>query len=341
MSASRFDRTADQYAAAARARDWSGMVAWCEPQSGDRVLDVAGGTGALAEALQGRVAEMTVADVSEPMLANVPAWAQRVVARAEQLPFEDESFDLVTCVRALHHIESPTRAMDEMARLAAPGGRVVIEDFLADPDPGNGSPLGARGAPARRRSSADIGVWRSALAAARGGAFGGRRGVLGGDDRHRQAGSSWPAAIIRWPPASGRRSARPSFRSRSAGHAFAGPPRNRGVRLAAGVRRSMSRSISARLHSRSCGEREGDVSRHCPLASASRMQYMSVWMSRLSSIVGCASTSAATPDPLLGVVRWPSAQAHPLSEAGYSARHAQGFVAALIGTSAGVSSWSW
>ena len=134
MSASRFDRTADRYAAAARSRDWSGMVAWCEPQSGDRVLDVAGGTGALAEALEGRVAEMTVADVSEPMLANVPGWAQRVVARAEQLPFEDGSFDLVTCVRALHHIESPTRALDEMARLAAPGGRVVIEDFLADPD---------------------------------------------------------------------------------------------------------------------------------------------------------------------------------------------------------------
>jgi ubiquinone/menaquinone biosynthesis C-methylase UbiE len=134
MSASRFDRTADRYAAAARARDWSGLIAWCEPEPGDRALDVAGGTGALAEALQGRIAEMTVADVSEPMLANVPVWAQRVVARAEQLPFADASFDLITCVRALHHIQSPTRALDEMVRLTAPGGRIVVEDFLADPD---------------------------------------------------------------------------------------------------------------------------------------------------------------------------------------------------------------
>ncbi|HEU0194391.1 MAG TPA: class I SAM-dependent methyltransferase [Gaiellales bacterium] len=134
MSASRFDRTAERYAAAARSRDWSGLVAWCEPQPADRALDVGGGTGALAEALEGRVAGVTVADVSEPMLANVPAWADSVVARAEQLPFEDGSFDLVTCVRALHHIESPTRALDEMARVTAPGGRVVVEDFLADPD---------------------------------------------------------------------------------------------------------------------------------------------------------------------------------------------------------------
>jgi ubiquinone/menaquinone biosynthesis C-methylase UbiE len=134
MSASRFDRTADRYALAARSRDWSGLVTWCEPQPGDRALDVAGGTGALAEAMAGRIAEMTVADVSEPMLANVPAWATRVVARAEQLPFEDETFDLITCVRALHHIESPTRALDEMARVTAPGGRIVVEDFLSDPD---------------------------------------------------------------------------------------------------------------------------------------------------------------------------------------------------------------
>ena len=73
MSAgSRFDRTADRYAAAARKRDWSDLVAWCEPQPADRVLDVAGGTGALAEALLPLVGSVTVCDVSEAMLAHVP-----------------------------------------------------------------------------------------------------------------------------------------------------------------------------------------------------------------------------------------------------------------------------
>ena len=136
MPASRFDRTADRYAAAARARDWSDFVAWCEPAAGDRVLDVAGGTGALAAALAGRVGEVTVVDVSAAMLRHVEPPARPLVARAEALPFPDASFDLVTCVGALHHVESPTRALDEMARMLAPGGRIVLQDFIADPDPG-------------------------------------------------------------------------------------------------------------------------------------------------------------------------------------------------------------
>jgi SAM-dependent methyltransferase len=135
VSPSRFDRTADRYAEAARMRSWDDLVAWCEPRPQDVVLDVAGGTGALAAALAGRVAEVTVSDISEPMLAHVRAPARAVVARAEQLPFADSSFDLVACIRALHHVDSPTRALDEMARVLRPGGRIVIEDFLADPDP--------------------------------------------------------------------------------------------------------------------------------------------------------------------------------------------------------------
>lgn len=135
MSAgSRFDRTADRYAEAARLRDWSGLVAWCEPQPTDRALDVAGGTGALAEALLPRVAAVTVCDVSEAMLAHVPAGATPLVARAEQLPIGDGSFDLVVCVHALHHIDRPVRAIDEMARVLAPGGRLVLEDFIANSD---------------------------------------------------------------------------------------------------------------------------------------------------------------------------------------------------------------
>jgi SAM-dependent methyltransferase len=131
---SRFDRTAEAYAAHAAARDWSGFVAWCEPRPADRMLDVAGGPGRLAAAVRDSVAAVTVVDLATELLAYVPEGIARVEARAEQLPFADASFDLVTCVNSLHHIARPARALDEMARVLAPGGRIVLEDFAPDPD---------------------------------------------------------------------------------------------------------------------------------------------------------------------------------------------------------------
>ncbi len=111
-------------------------MAWCEPTPADRVLDVAGGTGALAEVLLPLAGAVTVSDISEPMLAHVPEGATRLIARAEQLPLESGSFDLVVCVHALHHIDRPVRAIDEMARVLAPGGRLVLQDFVAAADRG-------------------------------------------------------------------------------------------------------------------------------------------------------------------------------------------------------------
>jgi SAM-dependent methyltransferase len=131
---SRFDRTADRYAAHAAGREWSGFVAWCECRPTDRVLDVAGGPGTLAGVLLGSVASVTVLDSSPRLLEHAPADVERVVGRAEQLPFGAATFDLVTCVNSLHHIARPARALDEMARVLAPGGRIVLEDMVADDD---------------------------------------------------------------------------------------------------------------------------------------------------------------------------------------------------------------
>jgi len=107
--------------------DLEAVIELCNPQPGLKVLDVATGGGHVARRLREHGVTVVTADAS-------PGMQPDVLTRAEQLPFEDGSFDLITCVRSLHHIESPTRALDEMARVTAPGGRVVIEDFLADPD---------------------------------------------------------------------------------------------------------------------------------------------------------------------------------------------------------------
>ena len=136
MSAgNRFDRTAETYAEHARRRDWSDFIGWCRPSPDDRALDVAGGPGVLSGALLPLVASATVVDVAEALLAMAPAGVAAVNARAEQLPFGSDEFDLVTCVMSLHHVARPPRVLDEMVRVLAPGGRIVLEDAIADNDP--------------------------------------------------------------------------------------------------------------------------------------------------------------------------------------------------------------
>jgi len=135
LSESRFDRTADLYADAARSKDWSAFVEWCRPQPGQRALDVAAGPGLLSAALLATVDEAVALDPSQAMLSHAPAGVTTVVGTAEAIPFGDDEFDLVTCVNSLHHVADLDRTLAEMARVLAPGGSIVVQDYLADPDP--------------------------------------------------------------------------------------------------------------------------------------------------------------------------------------------------------------
>ena len=132
---SRFDRTAQRYADEARKRDYSELVSWCVPEPGDAALDVAAGPGFLSGALLPHVARAVAFDESGALLAHAPEGVEQVTGDADALPFEDELFDIVTCVHSLHHLPHPETALGEMARVLAPGGRLVVQDYLADPDP--------------------------------------------------------------------------------------------------------------------------------------------------------------------------------------------------------------
>jgi SAM-dependent methyltransferase len=131
----RFDRTAERYAEHAAGRNWEPFIAIAAPRPADRALDVGAGTGFLSGALLGRVADAVALDSSQAMLSFAPAGVRTVVGRADAMPFEDASFDLVTCVNTLHHLPDPHAALREIARVLAPGGRFAIQDYLRDPDP--------------------------------------------------------------------------------------------------------------------------------------------------------------------------------------------------------------
>ncbi len=102
----------------------------------DRVLDVATGTGHTAFAFAPHVRDVIAADVTPEMLLEGERMKDEggiinvkfQLADAHELPFEDASFDIVTCRRAAHHFVEVGRARREMRRVLRPGGRLVIDD---------------------------------------------------------------------------------------------------------------------------------------------------------------------------------------------------------------------
>lgn len=91
--------------------------------SGASVLDVATGTGVLAEQIRPRVGRVVGADIARLMLAS--ARPPVVVAPAERLPFRAGSFDGLTCAEAFHWMDAP-RALASFGRVVRPGGAMAI-----------------------------------------------------------------------------------------------------------------------------------------------------------------------------------------------------------------------
>lgn len=112
------------------------LVANAALQPGERVLDVACGTGVVARLAAERVGESgTVAalDLNPAMLAVARATAGASGARirwyetsAESMPLPDEGFDAVLCQVALQFMNDKPAALREMRRMLAPGGRVLV-----------------------------------------------------------------------------------------------------------------------------------------------------------------------------------------------------------------------
>jgi SAM-dependent methyltransferase len=99
----------------------------------DRVLDVGCGPGNFTRAFADVARDGLVVglDASRTMLAQAvreppPGRVAYVRGDASRLPFRDETFDAVCCFAALYLIEQPLRALDEIARVLAPGGRVAL-----------------------------------------------------------------------------------------------------------------------------------------------------------------------------------------------------------------------
>lgn len=125
-----FDHTAHHYAQTIPAQDGRAQAIFAELGQAKRVLDAGCGKGRYAALIKQYApsAEVHAIDVSAEMLRHVPAGIHTQEASIQDLPFPDAHFDLVYCVEALEHVPNPQAALTEMARVLAPGGRLVIID---------------------------------------------------------------------------------------------------------------------------------------------------------------------------------------------------------------------
>jgi SAM-dependent methyltransferase len=100
---------------------------------GPRLLDIGGGTGNYALALQGEGWEPVVLDRSPEMLADATGKGLTTVAGdAERLPFAADSFDAVMLVSMLHHVDRPAIALAEARRVLRTGGRLAVMMFTRE-----------------------------------------------------------------------------------------------------------------------------------------------------------------------------------------------------------------
>ena len=113
------------------------MVANLKP--GDKALDIAGGTGDLAMAFAKKVGptgQVVHTDINEAMLrtgrdrlTNLGVMLPTVICDAEQLPFPEGHFDLVSVAFGLRNMTHKDAALREMNRVLRPGGKLLVLEF--------------------------------------------------------------------------------------------------------------------------------------------------------------------------------------------------------------------
>lgn len=112
------------------------MVRAVAPMAGERIIDVAAGTGTSSAALARSGARVVAVDFSPGMIAEGRKRHKKIEfieADAQKLPFGDDEFDAVTISFGLRNINDPKQALSEMYRVLKPGGRLVVCEFSKPP----------------------------------------------------------------------------------------------------------------------------------------------------------------------------------------------------------------
>ncbi len=130
--ARRYDLTNDVLSLGQDRRWRNEVLAAVDPQPGERVLDLAAGTGTSSEPFRKRGATVVPCDFSVGMLREGKRRLPHLPFAAgdgTRLPFGDDTFDAVTISFGLRNIVDPDAGLREMCRVTRPGGRLVVCEF--------------------------------------------------------------------------------------------------------------------------------------------------------------------------------------------------------------------
>lgn len=99
----------------------------------NKLLDIGSGTGYLINMLKDKeIAEFYGLDLSEEMIKIAKSKkiknAEFILGSANKLPFDDDTFDIVTCIQSFHHYPYPNEAMREAYRVLKKGGLYILSD---------------------------------------------------------------------------------------------------------------------------------------------------------------------------------------------------------------------
>ncbi len=97
-----------------------------------KVLDIGCGRGWFMSRLQEKGYEVFGIDISPPRLKEASRYGAVIMASADKLPFKDSSFDIITSLTVLHHMDNPWHVIDDARRVLKENGIIYITESVED-----------------------------------------------------------------------------------------------------------------------------------------------------------------------------------------------------------------